>query len=449
MCFINLFKSNGASIRVYPCFTFSSLAETIKWASVRLYPFIFSAVLFHFYLLLQHMEDLKTFEKGTDLTAKTLAGLENILADELKVLGAQSVEPGNRVVLFRGDKTLMYKANYLCRTALRVLKPVGIFTVKNEQELYEKVKRIDWTSLFDVRKTFSISASVFHSSMTNSLYVALKAKDAIADQFREKMGKRPFVNKENADIHIDVHISQEECTISLDSSGESLHKRGYRVAVDKAPLNEVLAAGMIKLSGWKMDGDFIDPMCGSGTIPMEAAMLAMHIPAGYYREHYSFENWNDFDPALFEKIKKEAAEEICEYDNPIIASDKSYKAFGIARSNMRNAGLHKDIMLLNKPFAKVNPESGKGILMFNPPYGLRLEEDDLIELYKHIGDVLKTRFQGYEAWIITGNMAVAKFIGLRPSRKIILYNGPLESRFIKFEMYRGSKKASKNSEQVG
>jgi len=390
------------------------------------------------------MKELKTFEQGTDLTAKTLAGLENVHADELEALGAKSVEPGNRVVLFRGDKKLMYEANYLCRTALRVLKPIGIFKIRNEKELYEKVKRIDWPAIFDIKKTFSVSASVFHSSMNNSLYVALKTKDAIADRFREELGKRPFVNKENADIHVDVHISREDCIISLDSSGESLHKRGYRVAVDKAPLNEVLAAGMIKLSGWEMDGDFIDPMCGSGTIPIEAAMLAMHIPAGYYRKHYSFENWNDFDPELLEKIKKEASEEICEYDHPIIASDKSYKAFGIARSNMRNAGLDKDIMLINKPFVKVNPESGKGILMFNPPYGLRLEEDELIELYKHIGDVLKTRFQGYEAWVITGNLEVAKFIGLRPSRKIILYNGPLESRFIKFEMYSGSKKAAKS-----
>ncbi len=391
------------------------------------------------------MENLKTFEKGADFTAKTLAGLENILAGELEALGAASVETGNRVVFFRGDKTLMYKANYLCRTALRILKPIGVFRVKSEQELYEKVKRIDWPSLFDVNKTFVVSASVFHSSLTNSLYAALKTKDAIADQFREKLGKRPYVSKENAQIHIDVHISQEECTISLDSSGESLHKRGYRVSVDKAPLNEVLAAGMIKLSGWKMDGDFIDPMCGSGTIPIEAAMLAMKIPAGYYRKNYSFEHWNDFEPVLFEKIKEEASGEICEYDHPIIASDRSYKAFGIARSNMRNAGLDKDIMLLNKPFEKVNPESGKGVLIFNPPYGLRLEEDELIELYKHIGDVLKNHFQGYEAWIITGNLEVAKFIGLRPSRKIILYNGPLESRFIKFEMYRGSKKAKKNN----
>jgi len=390
------------------------------------------------------MKALKTFEKGVDLTAKTFAGLENVLADELKALGATSVGPGKRVVLFRGDKQLIYKANYLCRTALRILKPVGVFTVRNEKELYEKVKRIDWPALFDGKKKIIVSASVFHSSLTHSHYVALKTKDAIVDLFREKTGKRPFVDKDNPQIYIDVHISKDKCTVSLDSSGESLHKRGYRVAADKAPLNEVLAAGMIKLSDWKKEGDFIDPMCGSGTIPIEAAMEAMHIPAGYYRQHFSFEHWNDFEPELLKKVKTEAKKAISEYDFPIIASDKSYKAFSIARTNMKQAGLHKDIMLLNKPFEKVNPESGRGVLMFNPPYGVRLDDDELIALYKHIGDVLKNRFQGYEAWIITGNQGAAKFIGLKPSHKMILFNGPIESRFIKFELYGGSRKTKKN-----
>jgi putative N6-adenine-specific DNA methylase len=390
------------------------------------------------------MKELKTFEKGIDFTAKTFAGLETVLADELKSLGAGGVEPGKRVVYFRGDRAMLYKANYLCRTALRILQPVGVFTVRNERELYEKVKRIDWPALFDVDKKIIVSASVFHSSLTHSHYVALKTKDAIADLFREKTGKRPFVSKEHPQVFIDVHISQDKCTVSLDSSGESLHKRGYRIAADKAPLNEVLAAGMIRLSGWNKEGDFIDPMCGSGTLPIEAAMEAMQIPAGYYRKHFALQHWKDFDEQLWRKVKEEANARITEYDHPIIASDKSYKAFKIAKDNLRHAGLHKDIMLLNKPIEKVNPESGKGILMFNPPYGIRLEDDELIALYRHIGDVLKNRFQGYEAWIITGNPAAAKFIGLKPSRKIILYNGPIESRFIKFEMYGGSKKAKKN-----
>lgn len=389
------------------------------------------------------MENLIPFEQGMDLTAKTISGLENVLAEELESIGATQVAAGKRVVLFRGDKALLYKANYLCRTALRVLKPIGAFTVRDENELYEKVKRIDWTEVFDLDQTFAISASVFLSSMTHSLYVAQKTKDAIVDQFREKLGKRPSVNTDDPDIYIDVHINQEKCTLSLDSSGHSLHKRGYRIAADKAPINEVLAAGLIKLTEWKKDGDFLDPMCGSGTIPIEAAMTALNIPAGYYRKKFAFENWKDFDTTLWHQIKEEANAEIKEHDHPIIASDQSHKAFNIARSNLKHAKLDQDITLINKPFEKMNPETGKGILLFNPPYGERLEEDNIFELYKHIGDVLKNKFQGYEAWIITGNPEAAKFIGLRPSKKIHLFNGQIESRFIKFEMYAGSKKASK------
>jgi putative N6-adenine-specific DNA methylase len=391
------------------------------------------------------MENLIPFEQGMDLTAKTISGLEEVLAEELRSLGAAQVTTGKRVVLFRGDQALLYKANYLCRTALRILKPIGAFTVRNENELYEKVKRIDWSEIFGLEQTFVISASVFNSSMTHSLFVSQKTKDAIVDQFREKLGRRPSVDTNDPDIYIDVHINGDKCTLSLDSSGHSLHKRGYRIATDKAPISEVLAAGLIKLSGWDKDGDFMDPMCGSGTIPIEAAMEALSIPAGYYRKKFSFENWQDFDAGLWQQIKDEANGEIKEHDFPIIASDQSYKAFTIARSNIRNAKLDQDITLINKPFEKMNPESGKGILLFNPPYGERLEEDDIIELYKHIGDVLKTKFQGYEAWIITANPEAAKFIGLRPSKKLTLFNGQLESRFIKFEMYSGSKKASKQS----
>ena len=378
-----------------------------------------------------------------DLTAKTISGLEDALASELTALGAKEVQPGKRVVLFRGDNELIYKANYLCRTALRILKPIGVFTVRNEKELYEKVRRIDWTQIFGLRQTFMVNATISQSSMTHSLYVALKTKDAIVDQFRDKLGKRPYVDKENPTIYVDVHINREKCTISLDSSGASLHKRGYRVATDKAPINEVLAAGLIKLSGWEKDGDFMDPMCGSGTIPIEAAMEALNIPAGYYRKHFAFENWSDFNHDLWHDIKEEANNQIAEYDNPIIASDQSFKAFNIARSNLKNAGLQMDVTLINKPFEKMNPESGKGILIFNPPYGERLEEDNIIALYKMIGDVLKTKFKGYEAWIITGNPTAAKYIGLRPSRKITLFNGQIESKFIKFELYEGSRKAKK------
>lgn len=389
------------------------------------------------------MNALKTFEQGIDLTAKTFSGMEEVLAAELSALGAKDITTGKRVVFFRGDKSTIYKANYLCRTALRILKPIGVFTVRDENELYEKVQKIDWTSLFSLRQTFVVSASVFNSKMTHSQYVAQKTKDAVVDQFRNKFGRRPNVDKDNPTFSIDIHISGTQCTISLDSSGASLHKRGYRTEVDKAPLNEALAAGLIQLSGWNKTGDFMDPMCGSGTLPIEAAMYAMNIPAGYYRKHFAFQNWPDFDEALWKQIKQDADEQIVEHDFPIYGSDQSYKAFRIAQANIKEAQLHKDITVINKPFEKMNPESGKGILLFNPPYGERLKENDIVSLYKHIGDVLKTKFKGYEAWIITSNLDAAKFIGLKPAKKITLYNGPLESRFLKFEIYAGSKKAAK------
>ncbi|MBN2615628.1 MAG: RNA methyltransferase [Bacteroidales bacterium] len=389
------------------------------------------------------MNALKIFEQGMDLTAKTFSGMEDVLAGELSALGAKDITTGKRVVFFRGDQSMIYKANYQCRTALRILKPIGVFTVRDENELYEKVQHIDWPSFFTLKQTFVISASVFNSKMTHSQYVAQKTKDAIVDQFRNKFGRRPNVDKDNPTLSIDVHINGDQCTLSLDSSGPSLHKRGYRTEVDKAPLNEALAAGLIQLSGWDKNGDFMDPMCGSGTLPIEAAMYAMNIPAGYYRKHFAFQNWPDFDEELWKQVKQEADEQIIEHDFPIYGSDQSYKAFRIAQSNVKSAQLHKDITVINKPFEKMNPESGKGILLFNPPYGERLKENDIISLYKHIGDVLKTKFKGYEAWIITSNLEAAKFIGLKPTKKITVYNGPLESRFLKFEIYAGSKKAAK------
>ncbi len=392
------------------------------------------------------MNHLKPFEQGVDLTAKTTAGLEEVLAAELKALGAKDVEPGKRVVFFRGDRELIYKANYLCRTALRILKPVGVFTVNNEEELYEKLKRVEWQNYFKVRKSILVNVSLFHSVITHSHFASLKAKDAIVDYFREQTGRRPNVSKDNPNIVIDLHINKNKCTVSLDSSGQPLNKRRYRVSTDKAPLNEVLAAGMIQLSGWDKTGDFIDPMCGSGTIPIEAAMYAMNIPAGYYRKDYSFTHWLDYDKELWAKVREEANEKIAEHEWPIIASDRSFRAFSIARTNIKFAHLHKDITLINKPFEKLNPESGKGILIFNPPYGERLKEQEITELYRSIGDTLKSKFAGYVAWIITANPHAAKSIGLHPSKKITLFNGQLESRLLKFELYEGSRKRKKMSD---
>jgi putative N6-adenine-specific DNA methylase len=331
-----------------------------------------------------------------------------------------------------------------------VLKPVGVFKVKDDTELYQKVMKIDWSKVFRIDQTFTVNANLFYSALTHSHFVALRTKDAIVDQFREKTGKRPWVAKEDADIYIDVHISHDVCTVSIDSSGASLHRRGYRISADKAPLNEVLAAGMVQLTGWKGNKDFYDPMCGSGTIPIEAAMLAMKIPAGYYRDKYAFMNWADFDRELWEKVKEEADLDMGELDCEIIASDRSDKAIGIAKRNLKRASLHKDIEVKKQFFDSVKPTEKKGILVFNPPYGKRLEEKgDIIELYKQIGDTLKQDFSGFEAWIITGDFDVAKFIGLRPSRKITLFNGPIETKFLKYEMYEGTKRGGQRFEGRG
>ncbi len=387
------------------------------------------------------MDELKTLSKGVDYTAKTFAGLEEVLAQELNDLGASDVEIITRGVSFRGDDALLYKANYQLRSALRILKPIGVFEIKNEKQLYEKVQRIDWTEVFNIDQTFVVEANVYYSELTHSQFVALRTKDAIVDQFRAKMGKRPWVNTEASDIYVDVHISHDVCTISLDSSGESLHKRGYRVAADKAPISEVLAAGMILLSGWKKDCDFIDPMCGSGTIAIEAALYAMDIPAGYYRDHYAFMSWKDFNADLWEEIKTTANDSMGEFDHKIVASDRSDKAVGIAKTNIKKAGLHKDITLKVSYFDALEVEEEKGILIFNPPYGKRLEEKgELRDLYRGIGDVLKQKYSGFEAWIISPNYEAAKFVGLRPSMRIPLFNGPIEARLIKFEMYQGSKR---------
>ncbi len=372
--------------------------------------------------------------------AKTFSGLENELATELKFLGAENIEIIKRGVKFEGNRELLYRANYLVRTAIRILTPITEFKVTDEQSLYDGVKAIQWDEIMTHKQTFMMTADVFHSQIDHSHFAALKAKDALVDFFRDKIRRRPSVDKEDADFYINIHISQNVCTVSLDSSGESLHKRGYRIGADKAPLNEVLAAGLIKLSGWKGDIDFYDPMCGSGTIVMEAAMMAMNIPAGYYRAQYAFQKWVDYDEALWQSIKEEHDNEFKDIDINIVASDRSEKAIQIAKRNLKHAGLHKDIEISKAYFDSVVPKSEKGILVFNPPYGMRLTENDIVRLYQEIGDVLKSNWSGHQAWIITSAMDAAKFIGLRPSKRIELYNGPIEAKLLCFDLYAGSRR---------
>ena len=382
-------------------------------------------------------------ENTFTLVAKTLPGFEQLLADELAALGAENINILYRAVSFEADKALMYKANYCLSTALRILKPVMTFVARNELMLYKKIFEIKWHEIFGIEETFAIDAVVSGNYFTHSQYAALKVKDAIADEFRQKYGARPSVDTENPDLRINIHIENEKVTLSFDSSGESLHKRGYRKAVDKAPMNEVLAAGLIKMTGWKGDKNFVDCMCGSATIPIEAAMAAMNIPAGYFRESYGFMKWHDFDEKLWKEIRRAADDEICDCDYEIMASDHSAKAVQIAKSNIQGAHLSHDITLLQQDMFEMTPPEAPGILLINPPYGERLEEKDIVNLYRNIGNTLKRNFKGYEAWVISSNIEVLKLIGLKPSKKIEVYNGSLDCRFYKFEIFEGSYKDMK------
>lgn len=372
-----------------------------------------------------------------------MAGLENVLAEELTSLGAENVQVLNRAVSFEGDKAMMYRANYCCRTALRILKPIMSFVARNELALYNNIFKIKWHEIFNINETFAIDAVTSGNYFTHSQYAALKVKDAIADEFREHFGARPSVDVENPDLRINVHIENEKVTLSFDSSGDSLHKRGYRKAVDKAPMSEVLAAGLIKLTGWKCDCNFVDCMCGSGTIPIEAAMMALGIPAGFFRKKWGFMTWHDFDKELWQNVVLDAGATMEEFDYEILASDHSAKAVEIAKANITNAHLQYDIKLSKQDMFTMVPPEGGGIMIINPPYGERLEEKDLINLYKGIGDALKKNFKGFEAWIISSNKDALKLIGLKPSKKIDIYNGPLECKFEKFEIFEGSYKDKK------
>ncbi len=377
------------------------------------------------------------------MIAKTFSGLEEVLAIELKELGAGDVEIIKRGVAFVGDTYLLYKANYWCRTALRILKPIATFEARNEDDLYRQVGKIRWWELMNVNDTLAVDSVVGNSSFRHSKYVALKTKDAIVDQFRRKYNERPSIDTKNPVLRINVHIYKQNCTISLDSSGSSLHLRGYRTQIGQAPINEVLAAGLILLSGWDKESTFIDPMCGSGTFLIEAVMIAKNIPASYYRKDFGFRKWKDFDKACWETILGETFKMKKNLSSNIMGSDISKESITTARTNVSNTNFKKEINLLVSPITKFKPPAGGGIVITNPPYGERMNQDDIKELYKHIGDTLKQKYDGYNVWIISSDFQALKLVGLRPSKKIPVFNGPLECKFAKFEIYEGSRKTSK------
>lgn len=378
------------------------------------------------------------------MVATTMAGLEEVLDAELKKSGAREIQSHNRAVSFIGDKGFMYKANFSLRSALRILKSLHTFSISNAEDLYNEVKKMDWEQYISLDKTFSFDCVLNSDLFLNSQFPSLKAKDAIADYFRDKYGKRPNVDKENPDVLIQLHIFKNQCTVSLDSSGESLHKRGYRAEADRAPISEVLAAGLVLLSGWDKKSTLVDFMCGSGTILIEAALLAANIPPGYFREHFGFETWSDYDEALFKTIRESAIERISEQDFFLYGCDVSALAVEKARENATAANVDDVLKIVKRDFKEMDPPATSGTVIINPPYGEKITGENLGRLYKDIGDVLKQRYKGYTAWIITSNKEAAKQIGLHASRKFTLFNGGLECKFMRFELYEGSKKQSKN-----
>lgn len=384
-------------------------------------------------------------EDNFKMVAKTLFGFEDLLANELLKLGAKNIKKGVRNVSFEGDKGFMYKANLGLRTAIKILKPIKTFRVSNEQDLYTSIYNMKWNKYVAPTGTLAIDATVHSDKFTHSQYVALKSKDAIVDKFRNETGNRPNIDLRFPDLKVNIHIDRSVCTVSLDTSGESLHRRGYKTATNIAPINEVLAAGLVMLSGWDGQSDFIDPMCGSGTLLAEAAMIACNIPPNLMRKEFAFERWKDWDVELFETIEESLLKKTRDFHYKLIGYDKSPSAVKKAKENIKNAHLSEFINIKHEDFFKTQrPGEDKLHMLFNPPYGERLDID-MEAFYKQIGDTLKQGYPNTNAWFITSNLEALKYVGLRPSRKIKLFNAKLESRLVKYEMYAGSKKAKFNA----
>ena len=376
------------------------------------------------------------------MLAKCLAGTEEVLSRELRELGAMNITPVKRGVRFQGDMGFLYKANLWLRTALRILMPVSEFKARNEEEIYRRLKQFPWEEHFGVDKTLVVKANVFAPHIRNSLFLAQRVKDAVADRFREKTGRRPSVNKENPDIVIDVHVARERVVVSLDSSGQSLHKRGYREETGRAPLSEVLAASILRLAGWDGLKHFVDPMCGSGTFLVEAALMAHNIPPGVFRENYAFKNWLNFDQELFQLIFDKALEKEKNFHFSITGFDRNSRAVLKSRHNLKKSLMNEQVNTEKLDFLALPPERNfktPGILVVNPPYGEKLEAN-IPELYAGIGDSLKQHFPGYEAWVFTASMEGLKHIALKPSKKIPLKNGNLDCLLVQYELYEGSRK---------
>jgi putative N6-adenine-specific DNA methylase len=371
--------------------------------------------------------------------AKTFKGLEEVLATELIALGADNIEIQRRAVSFTGDKALLYKANLQLRTAIRILKPIATFRAGTPDEIYEEVKKIDWTEFMDLTTTFAIDSTVFSEEFNHSKFVAYRVKDGIVDWFKEKFNDRPSVKLDNPQLSFNVHVAQNRCTLSLDSSGESLHKRGYRVNQTEAPISEALAAGMLLIAGWNGQSNFLDPFCGSGTFLIEAALIALNIPPGLYRPSFGFEQWKDFDKQLFDDLYQDDSNER-PFEFKIFGTDISRRAIEVATENIKSAGLSKYIELEVKPVDQLEPPTENCLIVTNPPYGERLNTDDIADIYSAFGTVLKHKFAGSSAWVISSEESLLDKIGLKPAKKVKLLNGALDCLYNRYDIFSGKRK---------
>lgn len=386
---------------------------------------------------------MKTEPSDYKLTITTLFGLEECLAAEVRGIGGRDVQVLNRAVQCTGDLGFVYKCNLLLRTAIRVLVPLQSIRFRDDESYYKALKKINWPELFSPQKTFSIHVSGESKIFRNTHYAELKAKDAVVDRFREETGERPNIELVKPDIALSIYVNQHNGEVYLDSSGDSLHRRGYRKEPGLAPLSEVLAAGIIQLTGWNGGKTFFDPMCGSGTFLIEAAMLACHLPAGVLRTDFSFTYWRNYDEALFNLIRNKAIERAIEYEGKIVGRDHTAKALEAARQNVSAAMLDELISLKKSDFLQDDPPAATGILLMNPPYNKKISTDT-VELYKNIGNKLKHSYAGWEAYIFTADMEAAKHIGLKPTWKKKLFNGPLEAVLLKFDLFEGKRKIFKS-----
>jgi putative N6-adenine-specific DNA methylase len=373
---------------------------------------------------------------------KTFFGLEPVLAEELKKLGGKNVELKNRAVNCEGDLGFLYKINYSARTALKILVPIEEFKAYNETKFYEKLFKFEWDDFMSVDQTFAIDSTVNSERFSHSQFMTFKMKDAIVDFFQNRYGRRPSIETRSPDIKFHLHIDRELVTISLDSSGDALFKRGYRKEQGEAPINEVLASGMLQLAGWDGKGNFLDPMCGSGTLLIEAAMIAMDLPAQLFRKRFAFQNWKNYDEALFTKIKEFRIERIREFHGKIVGYDIDGRTLDAARDNIESAEMEDVIEVRRENFFDTKKDMFPLLMVFNPPYDERISIND-DDFYKKIGDTFKTSYPNTLAWLISSDLDAPKKIGLRPSRKIKLFNGKLETRFLQYEMYEGTKKLHK------